>query len=101
MRFTTSLLGLAAWSLLALSSFAEDPNAELFGCAAEPSDEFLDFAKGMQEQEINNAFQKDEDLQIHDIPVHFHVLSTTQQELDSISVSANVFLFQTCIQPPT
>ena len=91
MRFATSLLGLTAWSLLALSSVAEEANSELVGCAAEPSEDFLALADEIRQQEIDNAFDESEAQQAFRIEVYFHVLTTTQQEMNSISVRAQIF----------
>lgn len=87
MRFSTSVLGLAAWSLLTVSSVADEagPGHDLMGCGAEPSEELLAIADRMRLEEFEKAFDKsaEEDVVIE---THLRVVAATQQEMDTITV---------------
>ncbi|KAK2764364.1 hypothetical protein FQN54_009058 [Arachnomyces sp. PD_36] len=84
MRFTASLFGLAACSLLSVS------HATRAGvCGAEPSEDILAAAQQLRLEEIDNAFESSRaQAKRLDIQTYFHVLSQTQEELDKVTDKA-------------
>jgi hypothetical protein len=86
MRLSTSVFGLAAWSLFAAPVFAEEAK-EVMVCGFEASEDHLAISKELQQKEIDNAFDKDVTEQATvNILMHFHVLAANQQEMNGIPV---------------